>query len=199
MKIRDFQRKMKKDIFTTPQAHVVGFRDDPKVLNLQLHQWERKGEIIRLKRGVYLFAGKHPSEIEVARGLYGPGYFSLEYALSFYGIIPEAVFTYTLVTPKLTRFFKTPLGSFHYQKIKKEAFTGFDSQSLMAEKEKALVDYFYLNSSKLHMDPIFWEASRLEAKVTGVNFKKVFRYAKLFRSPRLIALLTDFQSYARSH
>ena len=199
MKLKDFQKIMGKRIFTTTQAHIVDFKNDPRVLNLQLHQWEKKGDLVRLKRGVYTFASERPPETEIARNLYDPCYFSLEYALSIHGIIPEAVFSYTLVTVKLPRVFKTPFGTFQYHKIKKEAFSGFDTQTLMAEKEKALVDYFYLNIAALHKTDKFWESSRLEVNSTGVNFKKVIQYAKLFKSQKLLELLKHFLAYAKSH
>lgn len=190
---------MQKEVFVTAEAHVLCFNESPDLLNLQLHQWKKSGELVSLKRGVYMFADAKPPAAEIARNLYSPCYFSLEYALNFYGIIPEAVFEFTLVTPKATRRFKTPMGIFTYQTIKKDAFFGFDSETLMAEKEKALVDYFYLHSAELRADDSFWEHSRIEAGVTGVNFKKVFSYAKPFKSSKLNLLLHSFYSYAKSH
>lgn len=211
MKLKDFRKKMKKGIFSSAEAHLVAFPENPAVINLQLHQWKKNGDIVALKRGLFVFADYpvHEHKAQIAGMLYGPCYFSLEYALSFYGIIPEAAFTYTLVTTKVTRNFKTPLGNFSYRTIKREAFTGFDPNTLMAEKEKALVDYFYLygkdfetslgNGSNGKRPDSFWEASRLEAGETKVNFKKVFRYAKLFNSKKLETLLYNFSLYAKSH
>ncbi|MBI5413993.1 hypothetical protein HZA38_00565 [Candidatus Peregrinibacteria bacterium] len=190
---------MKKGIFSSQEAHLVAFPENPALINLQLHQWKKNGDILSLKRGLFLFADAAPEKAEIAKNLYSPCYFGLEYVLGSAGILPEAVFTYTLVTPKLPRHFETSLGTFSYQKIKKEAFVGFDSVSLMAEKEKALVDYFYLHSAELHSNKEFWESSRLEAVVTEINFKKVFQYAKLFRSKKLLFLLHNFHSYATSY
>ena len=167
--------------------------------NLQLHQWKKAGDIISLKRGVYAFADTKPSAMGIAEALYFPCYFSLDYVLNCYGIMPEVVFAYTLVTPKTTRLFKTPFGVFSFRTIKREAFTGFNSNTLMADKEKALVDYFYLNSVHLQPENSFWEASRLEAQISGVDFKEVYRYAQLFKSDRLIYLLKHFEDYAKSY
>lgn len=199
MKLKDFRKKMKKDIFTTAEAGLVAFQENPRIINLQLHQWSKSGELVRLKRGLFMFAEVKPSTVEIARSLYEPCYFSLEYALGMYGIIPEAVFTYTLVTPKLTRRFNTPLGIFHYQTIKKEAFTGFHPKTLIAEKEKALTDYLYLNSSHMEPSDAFWKESRIEVKETGVNFKKALAFAKLFKTKKLLILLNSLRSYAKSH
>ncbi|MFA5854957.1 MAG: hypothetical protein WC846_01530 [Candidatus Gracilibacteria bacterium] len=199
MKLKDFRKKMKKNIFSVSEARVVCFADNPDVLNLQLHLWKKSGDLISLKRGIYMFADTKSESYEVARKLYSPCYFSLEYALSFYRIMPEAVFAYTLVSTKATRHFKTPLGTFTYQQIKKEAFTGFDMETLMADKEKALVDYFYLHSSELETSDSFWDELRLEAGATKINFKKALKYAKLFKSKKLNLLLNSFWAYAKSH
>lgn len=199
MKFKEFRKKMQKNIFSTAEARILCFDNNSDILNLQLHQWKKSGDLVSLKRGIYMFTDAKTSTLEIALNLYSPCYFSLEYALNFYGIIPEAVFEYTLVTPKSTRRFKTPIGVFTYQTIKKDAFFGFNPETLMAEKEKALVDYFYLHSAELEPDDAFWKHSRFEAGVTEINFKKVLSYAKFFKSPKLTFLLHSFYSYAKSH
>lgn len=196
MKLKEFQKTMAKDIFTSMEAQIIGFRSGRTLINLQLHQWKKQGEIVPIKRGVYMFADAKPPIEEVAKSLYSPCYFSLEYVLNFYGMMPEAVFAYTLVTTKPTRKFTTPLGTFYFQTIKKAAFTGFN-EKLWAEPEKALVDYFYLHSHHLQPAEKFWEESRLHAG--KLNHKKIFYYAKLFRSPKLILLLKNFINYAKTH
>ncbi len=198
MKFKDFRKKMEKNIFSTAEARILCFSDTPSVLNLQLHQWKKSGDLIALKRGLYMFADIEPKTSEIAHNLYYPSYFSLEYALNFYGVMPEAVFEYTLVSTKTTRYFKTPVGIFSYRKIKKEGFTGFDPKTLMAKKEKALVDYFYLNSGNIEPNDKFWKNSRLEAGATELNLKKALHYAKLFNSKKLNLILNSFFSYAKS-
>ncbi|MDP2600746.1 MAG: hypothetical protein Q8P84_08475 [Deltaproteobacteria bacterium] len=195
----EFKKVMQKQIFTSEEAKIVSFKNNPALVNLQLHQWKKRGELLALKRGLYAFSDAKPEAAEIARHLCFPCYFSLEYILSRESILPEAVFSYTLVTTQNTRKFQTSFGLFIFQKIKKEAFSGFNSETLMATKEKALVDYFYLNSTRLIPKDDFWEESRLEAAVTEVNFRKVFSYAKLFHSNKLELLLKSFESYAKSH
>ena len=100
MKLKDFRKKMGKGIFSTAEAQLVAFPENPAIVNLQLHQWKKNNDIIALKRGLSMFSDYSASghEAEIARSLYCPCYFSLQQALSFYGIIPEATFTHTLVT-----------------------------------------------------------------------------------------------------
>lgn len=199
MKLKVFKKEVRKNVFSTAEAQLVAFKENPKQINLQLHQWGGKGELIRLKKGVYMFPTEKPDVTQIARALCQPCYFSLEYVLSLHGILPEAVFTYTLVTPNTTKRFETPVGDFVYQKIKREAFTGFDPETLMADKEKALTDYFYLHTSTLKPNNDFWNESRLEAISTQIDFDKVFKYARLFDSKKLNFLLHSFQKYAKTH
>lgn len=131
----------------------------------------------------------------MARFLYYPCYVSLEYALNLYGVIPDVPFSLTLVTTKPTRQFETPLGEFIYRKIKKEAFFGYDPETLMAEKEKALLDFLYLNGPHFSTDPKFWQELRLE--LDAIDFPKAFDYAKRFGKARLITLLKTVMEYAK--
>jgi hypothetical protein len=197
MKLKDFKKIMKKNIFKTEEAHVIAFKNNPKLINLELHQWYKQGELIKLKRGLYMFADSKVNIAEIADSLYSPCYFSLEYILSFSSIIPEAVFNYTLVTIKATRTFKTPFGVFLYRKIKKKAFTGFDEKTLFAMDEKALVDYFYLNASNIEGTNKFFEDARLN--VENLNFNKIFKFAFLYKCKKLNFLLNKLQNYAKSY
>ena len=109
----------------------------------------KEEKIVRLKRNLYCLADKKPSDYLIANVLYQPSYLSLEWALSFYSIIPEVIYPITSVTTKPTREFNVLNRVFFYQTIKKEAFTGYfinqsgDGSFLIATPEKALADYLY--------------------------------------------------------
>lgn len=117
-----------------------------KVRNL-----EAAGKIIRLKKGLYVVAPKVSrvalSTELIANHLYTPSYVSMQTALRYYGLIPEAVYTTQSMTLKHTRSFDTPIGRFEYRMMAREAFpigiTSINKQSytfLMATPEKALCD-----------------------------------------------------------
>lgn len=112
----------------------------------------RKQEIIRVKKGLYLF-GEDRRRAPYCRELlanliYGPSYISLEYALHYYGLTPERAETITSVTCGRSRHFETPVGCFSYRMIPMAAFRiGIDRVELadgrsflMAAPEKALSD-----------------------------------------------------------
>lgn len=112
---------------------------------------EQSGEIIRLKRNLYIInkelTGRMTDARLCANHLYGPSYVSLQWALRFYGMIPEQVFTMTCVTTKRSRTFNTPIGVFSYTQVPPSYFPiGVSSIEenavcfLMASREKALCD-----------------------------------------------------------
>lgn len=112
---------------------------------------EHSGELIRLKRNLFIvnkeLTGKDTDPRLCANHLYGPSYVSLQWALRYYDMIPEQVFTMTSVTTKRSRTFSTPMGSFSYMQVPLQYFpVGVESLQeggvsfLMAGREKALCD-----------------------------------------------------------
>lgn len=112
----------------------------------------RKGSIIRIKKGLYIFGDEYrrkPFSREILANLmYGPSYISMEYALQHYGLIPERVEAVTSVSTGRSRRFSTPVGLFTYRMIPLEAFRigmdrieiGDGRAFLMATPAKALAD-----------------------------------------------------------
>ena len=120
---------------------------------------EKQGIIIRLKRGLYVinpeYSGKTLSSELIANHLYTPSYISMSTALRYYGLIPEAVYVHQSMTVKHSRNFQTPVGSYDYKYISREAFSigvrsmhKGDYAFLIASPEKALCDLI-ANSSKV--------------------------------------------------
>lgn len=112
---------------------------------------ERDGDIIRLKRGLYVcsesITGKALSLELIANRLLTPSYVSMSTALRYYGLIPEAVYVCQSMTTKESREYETPVGRFTFARMKKEAFNigirnieenGYSI--LIATPEKALCD-----------------------------------------------------------
>ncbi len=117
-----------------------------KVLRL-----ERDGQLIRLKRGLYVVSsevsGRDVDLRLCANHIYGPSYVSLQWALRCYGMIPERVMMMTSVTTKHSRTFENALGTFYYRQVPHSYFPiGIREVEhdgivcLMASPEKALCD-----------------------------------------------------------
>lgn len=122
---------------------------------------EKTGEIIRIKRGLYVVSpvitGKLLSKELIANHLYAPSYVSMYSALRYYGLTPEAVYTTQSMTIKHSRSFHTALGYFQYTALSREIFSlGITSivkegyAFLMATPEKALCDLI-ANSPKVNL------------------------------------------------
>lgn len=126
----------------------------------QLSLWRKNGYLEHIKRGWDVFSDEKEklSSEEISFLIYQPSYLSLEYALSHYGIIPEMVFAKTCVTTKTTRKFSNSFGVFSYRHIQPKLFFGYtpvetpSGKYLLAEPEKALLDYLYFNRGKIRTE-----------------------------------------------
>ena len=130
----------------------------------------KAGELIRLKNGFYLITDKiqHGTSTvipyeQIANMLYGPSYVSLEWALSFYGIIPERVYAVTNMTLGRTKEYRTPIGTFTYNALSAEKYAiGITQKSsgdfiggfLIATPEKALADLVFTTCSNLNKEQL---------------------------------------------
>ncbi|MBU1999288.1 MAG: hypothetical protein KKE64_07335 [Candidatus Omnitrophica bacterium] len=145
---------------------------------------------LKVRNGLYMLRAEPPQEEAVANRLYPPSYISFEYALSRYGIIPESVYTITSATTRITREFIVNNKSFTYSHIKKQVYRGYRAEKmgamtvLMAEPEKALVDYLYFVSLKR-------KTLNERLNVLKLRKKAVLQYAKLFGRKSLIKLVKE--------
>ena len=77
---------------------------DYKRPNDKISEWVKNGELINLRRGLYIPGSESnlpkPEPFLIANHLRGPSYVSLESALSYWGLIPERVYEITSVTLK---------------------------------------------------------------------------------------------------
>ena len=121
-------------------------------INAKIAYMVNKGELIRLKKGLYTLGKDYqavsPDTISLANILYAPSYVSFDYALSYYGLIPERVYEITSATMRMKKEFDTPLGRFTYRPVPLSAYAlGIDwlyddinGGKLIATSEKALCD-----------------------------------------------------------
>ena len=150
-----------------------------------LHRYVKKGYLLRVKRGLYVFPDLLPPELFLANKIYEPSYVSGEFALSYHQVIPETVYEISSVTPKTTRRFEKLGRVYSYRKIKKSVFTGYTIEKqkgfsfLIAEPEKSFVDanYFRLRQG---LEPI----SRYDKE--RIQPLKALRYAELFGNRKLV-------------
>ena len=166
-------------LFDLPTA--VQLAGEPRVqVTAQLSRWIRNGKLIPLRRGLYAIGDMYRkaslSPVQVANEVYRPSYLSCLWALSFYGLVPDAVPVYQSVTTRATRRFTNQVGSFTYSSVKTTLFWGAATRTIdgacfsIAEPEKALLDLW-------HLSPGEWTADRLH----GMRFQQT----NLVDAPRL--------------
>ncbi len=144
----------------------------------QLTKLLRSGALIRVKQGLYVFGdlyvrGQICKEL-LANLIHGPSYVSLEWALGYYGLIPERVEVITSVSMKATKDYDTPLGLFSYYRSHLKRYSIGITQVeqsryqrfLIATKEKALADLLVMRRGKVRslkeMNEILFEDLRID-------------------------------------
>jgi hypothetical protein len=141
---------------TTP--YLLSLYSDYKSPRDKIKNLVKNGDLIHLKQGLYILGemyGRTYSKEVISGILYGPSAVSLEYALSFHGLIPERVEEITCICFKRAKIFRTPIGRFSYTFLPVEKYTcGLTYQMtelgnyLIASPEKALCDKVYFSSVK---------------------------------------------------
>jgi len=174
-------------IFTTKEfAAVLDFTQRKSWYYLE--KGLKEGLFIQLKKGLYCLKTDLPSEQQIANHLYRPSYISFEYALAYYNILPEMVYTVTSATTKATREFVIENKTYHYTTIKVTAYTGYEPTAngnhsyFIAEPAKALADYLYLAA-------LGRRALSDRLILSSVSRSQVLTYAKLFENASIIDLV----------
>lgn len=125
--------------------------------NLLVYRALRAGEILRLKPGLFVLDGGYrqsePHPFQISALLHYPSHISLESALAWHHLIPEAVYQTSSVTPERSRTFVTPLGVFDFQRVPsvmpragvESVEISRDCWAFIATPLRAIADMVYLN------------------------------------------------------
>ena len=178
-------------IFDSTQlcAALKGYANIP----MKIKRMVDNGEIVRLKKGLYILSSEYRqtsvNQMIIANLLDGPSYVSADFALSYYGMIPETVKTVTSVSLKRSKLYRTPVGDFLYSRRVANDFAAgirqIDTEQggfLIANPEKAIYDKA-LNDARFDgtdVEAYLFDDLRLEW--TGKPNKKVL--AALEKSAR---------------
>lgn len=170
--------------------NLLSFGFERHYLNIVLSRLKKRGDVILLKRGVYVSKeylnkvkrnDEYNQYLEMISGvLYSPSYLSLEYVLNEHNILSEASFSFSLVTTKKTFEIKNDLGLFRYYNIKESLFTGFniiksgDFLIYKATPAKALFDFLYFRKNVITGDD-FLESFRINKDVMKDSDLKEFK------------------------
>ena len=169
---------------------------DPDFDTRRLVEWQKKNYIKRIVNRWYAFSDAARDErflYLAANRIYTPSYVSFESALAYYKLIPEGVYTITSATSLKPHQFTTSLTTFSYRHLKPALMFGYrlteiDGQRFkMAEPEKLLLDYLYLNTTLQSSDD--FASMRL-------NFVELQQGRGLLHEERLKEYLSLFENKA---
>lgn len=119
--------------------------------NTKLGREVKEGKLIKIINGLYETNANTPGYL-LAGSIYGPSYISFDYALAYYGLIPERVDVVTSATfnKKKRKKYMTHFGTFTYQDVPKNVYAEEiilkkENQYIyqIASPEKALCDKLY--------------------------------------------------------
>lgn len=167
----------------------------------RIMRMKKSGEIISLVRGLYQDDKTVPAYL-MAGAIYGPSYISFEYALSYYRLIPEAVYTVTSATyeKKKIKEYSNFFGNYYYHDIPAEAYpfgvslseeNGY--QFLIASPEKALCDKLCIMppvTSQKDIKKLLFEDLRIDrALFYTLSFGDIFEIGDKYHSNNIKYLI----------
>ncbi len=163
----------------------------------------RDGKLYKIITGLYETDPSTPSYL-LAGSIYGPSYISFEYALSYYGLIPERVTTVTCATfdKKKKKEYNTDFGVFTYRDVPMRAYpeeiilkeeNNYSYQ--IASPEKALCDKLYtlsplFNYTKLE-NMLFNDLRIDEEEFKKLDIGKITKLSDLYHSTN-VKLLSKY-------
>ena len=168
---------------------------DPGFRQPTLAEWNRRGQVRMLARGWYTFADAQvdlPLLFDVGCQAYPPAYVSLETALSWYELVPETIHAITLVGTRTTRTSATDAATFVWRTVKPLRWFGYrvveygrGRHFLIAEAEKAVLDYLYLHPSLRTKGDML--SMRLDAaRFSALDHDRLEQWARRFEHKRLM-------------
>lgn len=197
MNFEDFKQQIGTPLFDTIFARqALSDYSSDEYLAVQFTRWAKSGKLIKLRRGLYALPGEEVSALAIANHLVAPSYVSGEFALSWYGLIPDAAWTIIsacLCTPRV-KTWKNPYGTFDYHQVKLyEGFRQIEDKGVaiyIAEPEKALLDSWYWQlgewTKTRHLAMRYQELSRID--LTHLEY-----LAERFQSPRMMRAYENFR------
>ncbi|EKE06684.1 MAG: hypothetical protein ACD_18C00305G0002 [uncultured bacterium] len=194
MQFKQFLQEVKKNRKIFSLVDIRQIFGQKTVTSVQLNRWQKQGYITKIKRGLYALSDslKEIPLFLIANLSHEPSYVSLESALYEYGFIPDIPHSITSISSKKTYSFAFSNNNFFYRKIKTNLFIGYkpvnygEYSILIAEPEKALLDFFYFNIQKFGDEKQIEELRfNYEEMSHKISKKKLRDYGFLFESESL--------------
>lgn len=166
-------------------------------------------KLFKITNGLYETDSNTPGYL-LASSIYGPSYISFEYALSYYGLIPERVTTITCATfeKKKKKEYITDFGTFTYRDIPSSAYpeeiilkeeNNYSYQ--IATPEKALCDKLYTLSPLFNynnLENMLFNDLRIDEEAFNkLDILKINKLSKLYHSTN-VELLAKYMRRSKN-
>lgn len=161
----------------------------------------KNGVIFRLTRGIYE-TDKNTNPCLLASSILSPSYLSFDWALSYYGLIPEKVMAITSASLNVrkNKTFVNKFGRFEYSDISSNVFSegltyleSGDYIVKIATKEKAICDslskWRVVRNIKDLKELLFVDKRIDEDEFASCNFNLMIRLAALYNKTNLNLLI----------
>lgn len=163
----------------------------------------KAGWLRRIKRGLYLIIDSltarsqiDVSLLSIANAIVSNSYVSLSHALNYYQLFDQYSATVVSITSDVNKKYILDDYIFRYSKVKKDMYFGFTEKMIngkkirLAEAEKALIDYLYLDKSFGSASLVF---EKLKEHHRELDIKKLQEYATRsgFTISRKIGFMLD--------
>lgn len=188
---------IKRDVFSQQDLKALLYPMSDAAINSAVARSLKSNDFLRLKRGLFLFSKKlrkgSISRLLIANKLYGPSYVSFESALSYHGLIPEAVHTTTSACfQRKNKIFTNELGDFSYDYIPSNPFfMGVVNKKeeggvLIATGLKSLFDLIYIRRKSYYSmedleDDLRVEKSILHKEISNFSISEIETLAKSYK------------------
>lgn len=170
-------------------------------INQKISLENKKGNLIRIKKGLYS-DNLNNDKLLISNVCYNPSYISFEYALFYYGLIPEYVHMITAACfgKKNNKKYYVENLTFEYRSIPNDVFSygvNYLKNELgirykIASKEKALCDTLhskYPVRSIKNLKILLFEDLRIdEDEFLKLDFKFIIEIAPLYHSNTMLIL-----------
>lgn len=158
---------------------------DDKSLAVSLSRIIKRGELVKVAKGIYATDASKINWEQFAIEKYLPSYISFESALARHNILSQQPVNLTVATANRSKKTKMQDNLIIYRHIQPKLFWGYlkEDNILIAEPEKAFLDLAYLSlNGYAKFDPE-------EMNLDLLDKQKIKTYLKKFNSSRLTALI----------
>lgn len=166
----------------------------------KIYRLVKSNQLFPISKGIYE-DDRSASGQYLASSIYGPSYLSFDYALAYYGLIPETAYVYTSATfeKKKKKIYTNMFGTFTYADVPSNVFplgiviienNGYVMH--IATPEKALCDKLYSLppvKNQKELKALLFENLRIDETILyTLNFNDIISLSEQYKSNNVRAL-----------